>query len=76
VTERKRFPCGCPGNPDAPNLQPCNGLATQEDFLCDHCRTVQCHTRSNTEMDDWWLCLRLGCPEHTMPGGRPMGAAF
>lgn len=69
-----RLTCGCPGNPDAPNRKPCPANATQEDLLCDHCRTVRCETRTNAEMDDYTLCLRLGCPEHSVPGGPPLAA--
>lgn len=68
--------CGCSGAPDAPNLQNCPADATQEDLLCDHCRTVECSKRTCRELDDITLCHRLGCPEHTVPGSRPLDAAF
>lgn len=76
MSNRKPIQCICSGNPDAPNLLPCPADATQEDFLCDHCRTVRCETRTNAEMSDPALCLRLRCPEHSIPGGAPIVAVF
>jgi hypothetical protein len=74
---RPRLLCGCTGAPDAPNQTTCPAEATQEDFLCDHCRAVQCPTRTSHELDyDYTLCARLGCPEHTVPGSHPIAVPF
>lgn len=38
-----RLKCSCSGSPMAPG-EPCPAAATQEDFLCDHCRELDCPT--------------------------------
>jgi len=40
--------------------------------LCDHCRTLQCHTLTAADASDLTRCIRLGCPEHSVPGGPPV----
>lgn len=67
--------CICTGASDLPAAPPCPADATQEDFLCDHCRTVDCPSLTMAELADWTLCHRLGCPEHAVPGSRPVETA-
>jgi hypothetical protein len=58
--------CGCTGAIDYDSKE-CGAPATQEDLLCDHCRTLRCWERPVSEMGDPTMCIRLGCPEHTIP---------
>lgn len=66
-----RILCQCAGNLLGRGAQ-CPGEATQEDFLCDHCRTLDCPNLTREQVWDSALCLRRGCPEHSVPGGRPL----
>lgn len=46
-----RVKCVCPGNKILKDSMPapCSADATQEDFLCDHCRQMDCPTITTME---------------------------
>lgn len=56
-----RVKCICMDNP-SPYSEMCGAEATQEDWLCDHCRHVKCETMP-AEPSSYLIQQRhMGCP--------------
>ena len=66
--------CGCTGNIDSGNAV-CPALATQEDFLCDHCRVMRCWEMTWRESLSLPAgeCIRRGCLEHNIAAAEMAG---